>query len=69
MDFMVDQLVDGRSIRALNVPDDFNRKGLGIEVDFSLPPERVVRNLNQIIEWRGKSQIIGVELPMCCAAG
>jgi hypothetical protein len=26
---------------------------LGIEVDFSLPAERVVRSLNQIIEWRG----------------
>ena len=32
MDFMADQLVDGRSFRALNVPDDFNREGLGIEV-------------------------------------
>lgn len=31
---------DGRSIRALNVLDDFNREGLGIEVDFSLPAER-----------------------------
>ena len=25
-----------------NVPDDFNREGLGIEGDFSLPAERVV---------------------------
>lgn len=31
MDFMADQLVDGRSIRALNVLDDFNREGLTIE--------------------------------------
>jgi putative transposase len=37
MDFMHDQLVDGRSIRTLNVIDDFNREALGIEVDFSLP--------------------------------
>ena len=36
--------------------DDFNREGLGIEVDFSLPAVRVVRSLNQIIEWRGKPQ-------------
>ncbi|SMP16175.1 hypothetical protein SAMN06265373_10327 [Shimia sagamensis] len=50
MDFMADQLADGRSIRTLNVLDDFNREGLGIEVDFSLPAERVVRSLNQIIE-------------------
>ncbi len=53
MDFMADQLVDGRSFRTLNVIDDFNREGLGIEVDFSLPAERVVRSLNRIIEWRG----------------
>lgn len=26
-----------------NVIDDFNREGLGIEVDFSLPAERVTR--------------------------
>jgi len=61
MDFMADQLSDGRSIRTLNVLDDFNREGLGIEVDFSLPAERVVRSLNRIIEWRGKPQIIRVD--------
>ena len=43
MDFMHDQLADGRNIRLLNVVDDFNREGLGIEVDFSLPAERVTR--------------------------
>lgn len=54
MDFMHDQLADGRCIRLLNVVDDFNREGLAIEVDFSLPAERVIRTLDQIIEWRGK---------------
>lgn len=54
MDFMADQLVDGRSFRKLNVLDDFNREGLVIEVDFSLPSNRVVRTLNQIIAWRGR---------------
>ena len=61
MDFMADQLADGRSIRTLNVLDDFNREGLAIEVDFSLPAERVVRSLNQIIEWRGKPRAIRVD--------
>jgi putative transposase len=42
----------------LNVIDDFNREGLGIEVDFSLPTLRVIRALNQIIEWRGKPKVI-----------
>ena len=54
MDFMHDQLEDGRSYRLLNVIDDFNREALGFEVDFSLPAERVIRTLDQIIEWRGK---------------
>ena len=61
MDFMADQLPDGRSIRTLNVLDDFSREGLCIEVDFSLSAERVVRSLNQIIEWRGKPQTIRVD--------
>lgn len=61
MDFMADQLADGRSFRTLNVIDDFNREGLGIEVDFSLPAERVVRSLNRIIEWRGKPDVIRVD--------
>jgi putative transposase len=54
MDFMHDQLSDGRSVRLFNVIDDFNREGLGIDVDFSLPAERVIRSLDQIIEWRGQ---------------
>lgn len=58
---MQDQLSDGRSFRALNVLDDFNREGLGIEVDFSLPAVRVVRSLNQIIEWRGAPRVICVD--------
>ena len=54
MDFMHDQLSDGRTFRLFNVLDDFNREGLGIESDFSLPAVRVIRALDQIIEWRGK---------------
>ncbi len=58
MDFMHDQLADGRSFRLLNVLDDFNREGLGIEVDLSLPSARVIRSLVQIIQWRGKPRVI-----------
>ena len=58
MDFMHDQLSDGRNFRTFNVIDDFNREGLCIEVDFSLPSERVIRSLEQIIEWRGKPKAI-----------
>ena len=58
MDFMHDQLSDSRSYRLFNVIDDFNREGLTIEVDFSLPASRVIRVLDQVIEWRGKSKYI-----------
>lgn len=58
MDFMHDQLSDGRSVRLLNVIDDFNREALAIEVDFSLPASRVIRTLEQLIEWKGKPTAI-----------
>ncbi len=58
---MSDQLTDGRSFRALNVLDDFNREGLAIEVDISLPALRVIRTLERIIEWRGKPDTIRVD--------
>ncbi|SEA16905.1 putative transposase [Desulfuromusa kysingii] len=58
MDFMHDQLSNGRSYRLFNVLDDYNREGLCIDVDFSLPSARVTRTLDQIIEWRGKPQTI-----------
>jgi putative transposase len=54
MDFMSDALSDGRKIRTFNVMDDYNREGLAVEVDTSLPSLRVIRALEQVIEWRGK---------------
>jgi len=54
MDFMHDQLADGRSYRLFNVLDDYNREGLTIEADHSLPSARVIRALEQVIEWRGR---------------
>jgi putative transposase len=55
---MSDGLSDGRKLRTLNVLDDYNREGLAIDVDLSLPSARVVRALEQIIEWRGKPAAI-----------
>lgn len=54
MDFMSDSLSNGRRIRTFNVIDDYNREGLCIDVDFSIPSQRVIRSLEQVIEWRGK---------------
>ena len=61
MDFMADRLEDGRAFRLLNVLDDFNREGLGIEIDFSLPADRVIRSLDRIMEWRGQPGSIRVD--------
>jgi len=58
IDFMSDALCDGRTLRTFNVLDDYNREGLGIEVDLSNPGARVARSLDQIIEWRGKPDAI-----------
>jgi len=54
MDFMHDNLLDGRKYRTLNIIDDYNREAIAVEIDFSLNSVRVIRTLNQLIEQRGK---------------
>jgi putative transposase len=49
LDFMYYRLTDRRAFRLMNIIDDFNREALGNEADFSLPAERLIRTLNQII--------------------
>lgn len=58
MDFISDALENGRKIRTFNVIDDYNREGLCIDVDFSMPSQRVIRSLEQIIKWCGKPAAI-----------
>lgn len=53
MDFMSDSLSYGRRFRTLNIMDDFNREILAIEIDLSLPGQRVVRVLERIATERG----------------
>jgi putative transposase len=53
IDFMHDSLANGRTIRTLNIIDEFNREGLWIEVDTSIPAARVVRVLDMLALWRG----------------
>jgi len=61
LDFMCDALSNGRAFRTLNVIDDYNREALWIEVDTSLPAERVVRVLEQLLDWRGKPTCIRMD--------
>ena len=49
---------DGRTIRTFNVMDDHRREALAVDVDLSLPSQRVIRSLEQVIEWRGKPKRI-----------
>jgi putative transposase len=53
MDFVSDALGDGRKFRALTIVDDFTRESPAIEVDTSLPGERVVRVLEALAATRG----------------
>ncbi len=58
IDFMSDSLNTGRKIRTFNVIDDYNRECLSIEVDHSLPVQRVIQSLERLIGWRGKPKAI-----------
>lgn len=53
--------MSGRKFRVFNLVDDFNREALAIEIDTSLPAERIIRILEQIISWRGKPKRIRVD--------
>jgi len=61
MDFMSDSLACGKKFRTLNVLDDFNRESLAIEIDYSLPAERVTRVLDQVALLRGYPSFIRVD--------
>ena len=54
MDFLHDQLSDGRRFRILAIVDDFTRECLALVADSSLSGLRVGRELDAIIAERGK---------------
>lgn len=58
LDFVSDALADGRRFRALCVVDDCTREALAVVVDVSLSGGRVARELDRIIERRGKPMMI-----------
>ena len=53
MDFMADQLFDGRRFRLLTIVDDLTRESLAIEVGQRLNGDDVARVLDQIRSTRG----------------
>jgi putative transposase len=58
MDFVRDALGDGRAFRAFTLVDECTRECPAIEVDFSLPGERVVRVLDRVAAKRGYPRVI-----------
>jgi putative transposase len=58
IDFMHDSLVNGRSIRSLNILDPYNRECKGIFIRYSLPSVRVIEFLERAIEQYGKPKFI-----------
>lgn len=58
LDFMSDALYVGRRFRTLNILDEGVREALTIEIDTSLPGQRVVRVLKRLSAWRGLPQAI-----------
>lgn len=55
MDFVSDQLSDGRRFRIMTLVDDFSRECLALVADTSLSGARVARELDRAILRRGKA--------------
>ena len=58
LDFVHDQLADGRRIRVLNIADDVTRECLAAIPDTSISGVRVARVLTAVIAQRGKPAMI-----------
>ncbi|KKK83958.1 hypothetical protein LCGC14_2788180, partial [marine sediment metagenome] len=61
MDFVADQLVDGRRIRVLTIVDNFTRESLGLYAAQNIKGEDVVDVLDGIVTHRGKPARIQVD--------
>jgi putative transposase len=58
LDFVSDTLESGRRFRVFNVEDQFTRRGLGVEIDTSLPGKRIVRVLERLVAMWGTPAMI-----------
>ena len=54
MDFVADQLSNGRRFRVLNIEDDFTREMVGQLVSVSISGRMAARFLTELVESRGK---------------
>jgi putative transposase len=58
VDFVHDQLSDGRRFRILNVIDDVTKECLAVIADTSISGRRVARELDAVVAWRGRPDLI-----------
>jgi putative transposase len=58
LDFVSDQLTDGRRFRVLTVVDDCTRECLALVADTSLSGTRVARELDRLLIERGKPKMV-----------
>ena len=58
LDFVSDQLTDGRRFRVLTVVDDCTRECLALVADTSLSGQRVARELGHLVLQRGRPRMI-----------
>jgi putative transposase len=53
-DFQFDVTADGRTLKLLNIIDEFTREALAIEVDRSIDADKVVTVLDRLVAERGR---------------
>ena len=58
LNFVMDTMVSGRRFRILTLVEGFARECLGMVADNSLTVPRVVRELDRIVETRGRPHMI-----------
>jgi putative transposase len=61
MDFMSDELYDGRRIRLLTIVDNHTRESLAIHVSQRIRGCEVVQVLERVVKVHGKPQAIRVD--------
>src|SRR5947207_2853525 len=58
VDFVADQFIDGRRMRIFVVVDDCTRECLALIADTSISGIRVARELDRLLDERGKPKMI-----------
>lgn len=69
MDFQFDTTADGRTLKMLNVIDEFTREALAIEVDRSIDADGVVEVLDRLALMHGAPHYVRFDSGGVCSGG